>query len=45
MNSRPLRTDLFEMKQQMGELEDELQATSTEDRAYINEAPDEGVGG
>ena len=27
MNFRPLRSDLFEMKQQMEELQDELQAT------------------
>ena len=36
MNSRPLRDDLFEMKQQKEELQEELQAT--EDRAYRNEA-------
>ena len=34
MNSRPLRTELIEMKQQMEELQDELQATV--DRAYRN---------
>ena len=27
MNSKPLRTELIEMKQQMEELEDEFQAT------------------
>ena len=43
MNSRPLRTDLFEMKQQMEELQEELQAT--EDQAYRIEAADGGVGG
>ena len=43
MNSRPLRSDLFEMKQQMEELEDELQATEV--RSDRNETTNGGVGG
>ena len=43
MNSRPLRSNLFEMKQQMEESEDELQATEV--RSDRNETTNGGVGG